>query len=357
MTLVSIVVLLFISGNFLTKAEATKNTPCSVGTTAASPVGVAADSSSNVWFNMLGATGGGSLVDTLEKMPSGNTNCNAIVKYSASSNVQSTQQFLVYDPTNGNIAYTMKGSNTGSTPNTCITGWKPATAQRLGALCLTNKGLDDVDVDPINANYVWASMYYAGQIIHYNEVAGTYDHIISLPTTYCPTGSSPHPEGVRVDSNGNVWVADEGCGAIDEYTTFGFWSSYQVINNNLPWFVSIDDPNQNLWLVSQFGGANHGGFMQSMDMGSGSFTTVPLPPGGAAINPLGIDVDSTNSRVAVSFSSNFVNIYNYGTQSWKCGTNGDAYALGTDPFGIRAVGTSSYYVALYGTSQLGSGSC
>lgn len=313
--------------------NATTITSCSTGS-GSSPIGVAVDSYSDVWFGL----------DSYNKLAElTSSSCSPSYK-----TITNGAHFLDVAG-NGYIAYTMKGS--GGSTNSCISAYNPGTGTVVNHVCATGKGFDDIAADPTNSHIVWVSAYYTGQIAKFDVTTGSVTYY-SVPIPGGCSFTYTSPEGIRVDSYGNVWVADESCYRIAEYNSGGYWGTYSP-GSEQPWFVSVDNTNNNLWMTSR----SYDDVMY-MDMSSGSTTSVGIPSSYGGSSPTGIDVDPADSRADVTFQGGgYVDEYSYSSvNSWLCGT-GDSWGSTSNPFGIRAVAPNYYWTALQGSDKIAEGDC
>lgn len=324
-------------------ASAAKITSCS---TATGPKGVTMDSSSsNIW---IGESTAGKISSA--SVPSSPTSCST-TPYTA----QHDPTRVAFSGGGGSIAFTQKG--TGGSTASCITTFNTATHALSNSQCYdtshgqtTGGGFDDVAQDPTSSTLVWASLYYVGKIAKYDTSSGTISYINVPKAAGCVT--TPEPEGLRVDSNGNVWVADEACSSIEEYQpgAGGFWSSY--LPGYTPSFLDLDNTNSYVWAT-----APPYNLIMKINMNSGTTTTAADPS--TETTPLVIAADPANHRVDVTFQnggSGSVDLYSTSASGWLCGSGGDVYT-GSYPFGIATESPDYYWATDYNNAKLLVGDC
>jgi len=99
---------------------------------------------------------------------------------------------------------------------------------------------------------IWVVDYVNNRVQEFNS-SGTF--VLQLPCASgkCSTGSANGklgggPEGLAIDASGNVWVGDSGNGRIEEFNSSGSYvSKFSVSNPNDLYF----DSSGNLWVASQ----------------------------------------------------------------------------------------------------------
>ncbi len=283
-------------------------------------------SGSNVWIG-LSAT---------SKLGTTPTSSCSITSYTA----QLDPTFLAFAG-NGKLAFTQKGS---TNTNSCISAFNTATHVVERSTCLSGKGADDVSNDPTNSNIVWNSWYYYGQIANWDTTTGN----MNLFVVPKPGTTTPSPEGIRVDSGGTVWVADEANARIDKYVPgTNTWTQYAISQGN-PWFISIDPSNTYLYASVNPTGTP---YIIKMTKSTGSYTAYQAPSGTSIGYQL--MVKSDNSKAVMDFeSSGQVAAFNIGTSSWGTPVN-----LGStsNPIGLWLDSSGNYWIGLWGTDQLTTG--
>ena len=273
---------------------------------------------------------------------------------------------------NGYLAFTQKTAS-----NSCISTWNPSTKAVTASYCAGSKvGFDDVSTDPTSSSYVWATEYYGtsgtnGALVKYSYTGSATINAIPYSSHGC-TGSNP--EGVRVDSSGNVWVADEttSCGGPGPLWKFvpstGTWTSYFLDwsgTSVMPWFLAYDGTNGLLWLTSRnyqdCSGSNCvTGAVFSYTISSGAVQNIHQPsyyqPSGYAY-PLGIAVDPSNDRVYVAFQGgSFAEYYTGSSPVWLCNrlTGGGSTDQDWD---VSFQSPNFFWGTMYGSNAIAYGVC
>lgn len=327
----SILTVLLVSINSPIIAEAVKDANCLTGS---KPMGVTMDNSaSNIW---LGVSGNSKIGTSSTSSP----NCSV-----SSYPGQNDPTHVAFSGGGGAIAFTQKGS--GGSTTSCITVFNPVTHALSNSQCSNGAGFDDVSKDPTSSTLVWASLFYAGKIAKYDTSSGSITYYTVPAVSGC--SSSTQVEGLRVDSFGNVWVANESCHYLDEYQpSLGFWSTYNLAEN--PYFLDIDNTNSLVWTTSVPYNT-----LQHTNMNTGVPTDVSVPSG--ETGPFGIAVDPANTRVDVTFQSGSVDEYDtYPTlQTWIC-NGGDSYTS-SYPFGITTQSSNYYWATDFNNGKLLVGHC
>lgn len=328
---------MLLSSNYVGLAAATKITSCS---TASGPKGVTMDStSSNIWIGE--ATAGKLGTSAVSSSP---TSCS-VTSYTG----QHDPTRVAFSGGGGSFAFTQKG--TGGSTTSCITTFNTATDGLSNSQCSNGAGFDDVAQDPTSTTVVWTSLYYVGKIASYDTSSGTITYVNVPKAGSCSV--TPEPEGLRVDSSGNVWVADEACNAIDEYqpSSGGFWSTY--LPGYTPAFLDLDNTNNYVWATAP-------PYNLILKMTT-SGTTTTVSDTSSETTPLVIAVDPANNRVDVTFQnagSGSIDEYNTGSNpGWLCGSGaGDVYTS-SYPYGITTESSNYYWATDYNNAKLLVGDC
>ncbi|HYL67009.1 MAG TPA: hypothetical protein VEU72_07640 [Nitrosopumilaceae archaeon] len=314
---------------------ATNTATCSTGV-GSSPKGDRMDStSSNVWIGLSGTH------------QLGHSSTSSTSSCSVSTNTAQNDPTNVAFAGNGYLAFTQKG--TGGSSQSCISSYNTATSTIVKTSCISGAGADDVDKDPTNSNMVWSSWYYNGYV-------GKFDTSLGNLSTFLPPscGVTSNLEGLRVDSSGNVWAADEACNKLWKYVpSSNTWTSY-TISGFLPWYLSIDNSASHIWITSQ---SNTLKALADFNISTGTAATISYP--GSAQGATEVAQDPANRITFVAFQNGYVNEYYNSLGSWQCTGSGDSYSNGT-PFGIsysQSGGVDYYWATLYGNSQLVVGHC
>jgi streptogramin lyase len=198
-------------------------------------------------------------------------------------------------------------------------------------------------------------LYLTGRIVSFDTGSGAQSTYLVPQPSGC--SGSRNPEGIREDSSGFIWVADEAtaCPRLWKFSTgFFTWTEYTVLTGYRPWFVSIDDTAGKIWITSNDTPNNQGSFL-SFVISSGVFTQVGLPTG--QTKPYYLAVDHADNRVYVTFSTGYVNEYFFGSGPiWLC-PSGDNYGSSSQPWGVSYVAPNSYWAGLLANNQLVTGLC
>ncbi|MDE1766455.1 MAG: hypothetical protein KGI27_09340 [Thaumarchaeota archaeon] len=311
--------------------NATNTATCSASS---SPKGDRMDSSSsNVW---IGLSGSGQL---------GHSSTSSTTSCSVSANTAQNDPTNIAFAGNGYLVFTQK------TSGSCISSYNTSTGTIVFSNCTPGAGADDVDTDPSNSNDVWSSWYYNGYIGHFVTNTGSL-------LTYTPPscGVTSELEGLRTDSSGNVWVADEACHVLWKYVpSSNTWTSYTIATGFTPWWIAADSSNGQIWITSTNNNVNALG---DFNISTGTSTTVGYP--GSAQAGDEVSVDPANRITFVAFQNGYVNDYSSSLGSWGCASSGDSYPNST-PFGISYTQTTGgpdyYWATLYANSQLVVGHC
>lgn len=231
----------------------------------------------------------------------------------------------------------------------CLVQFNTATDQIGNTMCpLSNyPEADDIATDPTNTNNVWASLYSANDIEKWVTSGSGYGY-----TLYSLPNSCTNPEGVRVDSSGNVWVAGQGCTSIFEYSqSSSSWVKTCSFNSALkPWYIALDNTNNQVWFT-QHTSPGYSDAVVDMAMSSCNYATTGALPSGDS-GPLGIDL--YGYEVYVAFNGGSVDVYNFAILGWVCGPDGYS---GDAPYGISHDSNGDYWVAMNGASFIAEGYC
>ncbi len=200
---------------------------------------------------------------------------------------------------------------------------------------------------PRNDAKVWTTEYYKGILVKFDVSSGV--STFSVPKKCSLTGTV-EPEGVRVDTSGNVWVAEELCSVLLKFNPpSNTWTSYNLLGSSIrPLFIAYDSVNSKLWITSQDQNK-----LITFVISSGSSSSVGLPPN--VSNPVAVAVDpaSGDLRTYVAFQSpGDVGIYWFGSSPlWLCvDATGAAY-------GVSFNAPNIYWVSLNVVSKLVKGYC
>jgi streptogramin lyase len=310
---------------------------CSTGT-GSGPKGVVV-SGSNVWIGL---------------------SSNGHLGYSTTSTCSVTSYTAQNDPTyvaffgNGYLAFTQKTAS-----NSCISTWDTSTNSIYASYCSgSGAGLDVVTADPGSSTSVWTTEYYNGNIMQYsyNAQGGSIYGINPSPAG-C---SGSNPEGIRVDTSGNVWVADERCNVLWKFVPSTLtWTYTQLVVTAgavvTPWMIAYDSTNALLWITSSNycnGCGTTPGAVIQYQITYGSYSNVGMPSG--ASQPLGIAVDSPNQRVVVAFQGGTVGTYwTSSTPQWLCNTN----IGGGNPWDVSIQSPYQYWATAYTGAIVYNGVC
>ncbi len=142
-----------------------------------------------------------------------------------------------------------------------------------------------------------------------------------------------YPEGIAIDSSGNVWVANEGtnmAGSITKLSSSGTVIGTFPVGTD-PQGIAID-PSGNVWVVN--GGNNN---VTELNSSGGQVTGSPFPVGSV---PHGIAIDSSGNVWVTNNGSNTVTELN----SSGGQVTGSPFPVGTGPDGIAIDSSGNVWV-------------
>ena len=262
------------------------------------PLGIAIDSSGNVWITNFGSN------NIIELSPDGTT----IGSYPAG-----IEPWGITIDSQDNVWVANEGSNTITelSPDGTTIGTYPAGSSPIGTA-----------IDSFGNVWIadWGSTTIT-ELSPHGAAIGTYF-------------AGSEPAGIAIDSFGNIWIADWGSTTVTELspagTTIGTYSA-----GRSPVSIAIDRLG-NAWVANE--GSN------TLTELSSDGTTIGTYPAGSS--PIGIAIDNSGNVWVTNISSNTV------TELSPNGTTIATYSVGNNPNGIAIDRSGNVWVANKGSNTI-----
>ncbi len=179
------------------------------------------------------------------------------------------------------------------------------------------------------------------------------------PTPGPATASELHaPAGVAVDSNGNVYISDQGNNEIDKVTPSGTLSIFAT-GFNAPWNIAVDSSNNvyvDDWANQKVDKVTPGGTVSTIAGTGVAGNPTPGPATSSMVHsPQGIAVDASgNVYIGDSYAFDLLKVTPGGTLSVLAGTNsasGPTYggpatsSAVRSPYGVAVDSSGVIYIA------------